>query len=325
MAAKAKVKLDRAAKRSELKKGIKRYGDLFPFYIPAIVFALIFSYMPMVGLVMAFKENPNLLGASSAVQGIIEADWVGFENFKTIFNNPKFLSSLKNTLYISILKITLVFPLPIWLAIMVSEMKTRPMKRSLQIVMYIPYFLSWVTIAGIFVSVLALKTGVVNNILEALGHERYQFMNNNESFVKLLLLTNAWKDVGWSATTYIAAITALDPALNEAARIDGATKWQQIRYVTLPGIMPTIASMLIIRVGSIMDAGFTQVYVFFSPFVEDSGNILGMYTWRLINESGMIPQYAMSTTVGLFNSTVAMILVLSTNFILKKFFNRSIW
>ena len=321
----AKVKLNRMERKLRFKSDMKRYGNLFPFYIPAVVFALVFSYMPMLGLVMAFKENPNLLGSSSAIAGILEADWVGLQNFKMIFSNPKFLSALSNTLIISFLKIVLIFPLPIVLAIIINEMRSLPLKRSLQVVMYIPYFLSWATIAGVFVSILATETGVVNNIIAALGHERYQFLNNNDFFRGLLLLSSSWKDIGWSAVTYIAAITALDPALNEAARIDGATKFQQIRYVTIPGIMPTIASMFIMRVGYIMDAGFEQVFVFYSPFVEGKGNILGMYTWRLINDSGLVPQYALSTAVGFFNSFVALTLVVSMNFVLKRFFNKSIW
>ena len=321
----ANVKLDKTQKRLRFKSDIKRYGNLFPFYIPAVLFALIFSYMPMLGLVMAFKENPNLLGSSSAIAGILEAKWVGFENFETIFANPKFLSALSNTLIISFLKIVILFPIPIVMAIIISEMRSRPLKRSLQVVMYIPYFLSWATIAGIFVSILATETGVVNNVIAALGHERYQFLNNNDFFRGLMLLSSGWKDLGWSAVTYIAAITALDPTLNEAARIDGATKFQQIRYVTLPGILPTVASMFILRVGYIMDAGFEQVFVFYSPFVEDKGDILGMYTWRLINDSGLIPQYALSTAVGFFNSFVALTLVVGMNFVLKHFFNKSIW
>ena len=321
----ANVKLDKTQKRLRFKSDIKRYGNLFPFYIPAVLFALIFSYMPMLGLVMAFKENPNLLGSSSAIAGILEAKWVGFENFETIFANPKFLSALSNTLIISFLKIVILFPIPIVMAIIISEMRSRPLKRSLQVVMYIPYFLSWATIAGVFVSILATETGVVNNVIAALGHERYQFLNNNDFFRGLRLLSSGWTDLGWSAVTYIAAITALDPTLNEAARIDGATKFQQIRYVTLPGILPTVASMFILRVGYIMDAGFEQVFVFYSPFVEDKGDILGMYTWRLINDSGLIPQYALSTAVGFFNSFVALTLVVSMNFVLKHFFNKSIW
>lgn len=320
-----RVKVKQKEKWLNFRNDMKRYGDLFLFYIPAVVFALLFSYLPMMGLVMAFKENPNLLGGSSAIQGIIDAKWVGFEHFRTIFGNPKFLGALANTLIISVLKIVIIFPLPIILAIIISEMRSRLLKRGLQFVMYLPYFLSWATIAGIFVSMLATETGVVNNLLAALGHERFQFLNNNDFFRNLLVLSQGWKDLGWSAVTYIAAITALDPALNEAAKIDGATKWQQIRYITLPGIMSTVASMFILRVGYIMDAGFEQVFVFYSPFVEGKGNILGMYTWRLINESGLVPQYALSTAVGFFNSFVALILVVGMNFVLKRLFNKSIW
>lgn len=318
-------KASRELRRRNTINNFKRYGNLFPFYIPAVIFALIFSYLPMAGLVMAFKENPNLLGGDSAIQGILDAAWVGFQQFETIMNNPEFLSALKNTLIISFLKIAVLFPLPVAMAILISEMRTRPLKRWLQIVMFLPYLLSWATVAGIFASILGTQTGVINNLLEALGHERHQFLNNNDFFRGLLLLTSGWKDLGWSAVTYIAAITALDTNLNDAARIDGATKWQQIWHITLPSIMPTIASMFILRVGYVMDAGFEQVFVFYSPFVEENGNILGMYTWRLINESSLIPQYSLSTAVGFFNSAVALVLVITMNSILKRYFNRSIW
>lgn len=304
---------------------MKRYGSLFPFFIPAVIFAVIFSYIPMAGLVMAFKENPNLLGASTAIEGIVEAGWVGLENFKKIFANPDFLSAFVNTLIISSLKILLVFPLPIALAIVINEMKGRVLKKWLQIVMYLPYFLSWATIAGIFVAMLNQQTGVVNNLLELLGHERVDFLTSNDTFRGLMVGSTAWKDLGWSSITYLATISALDPCLNEAAKIDGANKFQQIFYVTLPGIMPTIAVMFILRIGYIMDAGFEQVFVFYSPFVQQSGDILGMYTYRLITQSSFIPQYALSTAIGLFNSVVALILVLGGNAISKKLFQRGIW
>lgn len=304
---------------------LKRYGSLFPFFIPAAVFALIFAYTPMAGLVMAFKENPNLLGAETAIEGIKEAKWVAFDNFKKIFANPNFLSAFFNTLIISSLKILLVFPLPIVLAIVINEMRSRFLKRWLQIAMYLPYFLSWATIAGIFVAMLNRQTGVVNNLLELLGHERIDFLTSNDTFRGLMVGSTAWKDLGWSSITYLAAIASLDPGLSEAARIDGASKFQQIVYVTLPGMMPTIAVMFILRIGYIMDAGFEQVFVFYSPFVQQNGDILGMYTYRLITQSSFIPQYALSTAIGLFNSVVALILVLGGNAISKKLFQRGIW
>lgn len=304
---------------------LKRNGNLFIFYIPAVVFAILFAYIPMAGLVMAFKENPNLFGSSSAVAGILEANWVGLKNFKTIFSNPQVLNALRNTLIISAMKILIVFPIPIALAILISEMKGKIVKKSLQLTMYLPYFLSWATIGGIFIAILNKETGLVNNILEWLGHERVSFVTSNSTFRSVIVSTTAWKDIGWSTITYLAAITALDRNQLEAAKIDGATKWQQIKYITLPGIMPVVAVMFILRIGFIMDAGFEQVFVFYSPFVQQTGDILGTYTYRLIRQSALIPQYALSTAVGFFNSIVALILVVGGNFVSKKFFNKGIW
>ncbi|WP_313133694.1 ABC transporter permease [Anaerocolumna sp.] len=304
---------------------LKRNGNLFIFYIPAVVFAILFYYTPMLGLVMAFKENPNLFGSSSALAGILEANWVGLKNFKTIFSNPQVLNALRNTLIISTMKIIIVFPIPIVLAILISEMKGKIVKKSLQLTMYLPYFLSWATIGGIFIAILNKETGLVNNILEWLGHERFNFITSNVSFRSVIVSTTAWKDIGWSTITYLAAITALDRNQLEAAKIDGASKWQQIKYITLPGIMPVVAVMFILRIGFLMDAGFEQVFVFYSPFVQESGDILGTYTYRLIRQSALIPQYALSTAVGFFNSMVALILVVGGNFVSKKFFNKGIW
>lgn len=311
--------------KTSLKKQMKQYGSLFIFYIPAAIFAITFAYIPMAGLVMAFKENPNLFGSTSAIQGILDAGWVGLENFKKIFSNPDVINALCNTLIISLMKIVIVFPMPIILAVVINEMKGKVVKKSLQITMYIPYFLSWATIGGIFIALLNKDTGLVNNILEFFGHERIPFVTSNETFRSVLVTTTAWKDIGWSAVTYIAAITALDRNQVEAAKIDGATKWQQIRHITIPGIMPVIAVMLILRIGSVMDAGFEQVYIFYSPYVQEAGDILGTYTYRLVREAALIPQYALSTAVGFFNSFVALFLVLGGNFISKKFFDRGLW
>lgn len=311
--------------KTSKKKVSRQNTGLFVFYIPAVVFALIFSYVPMAGLVMAFKENPNLMGSASAIQGILDAKWVGVENFIKIFSKQEVLNALRNTLIISTLKIVIVFPMPIALAILINEMKGRIVKKSLQISMYLPYFLSWATIGGIFIALLNKDTGLVNNFLNMFGHERIPFVTSNDTFRSVLVTTTAWKDIGWSTITYIAAITALDRNQIEAARIDGASKWQQIRYVTLPGIMPVVAVMLILRIGSIMNAGFEQVFVFYSPYVQQSGDILGTYTYRLIREAALIPQYSLSTAVDFFNSIISLILVVTGNFISKKCFNRSIW
>jgi putative aldouronate transport system permease protein len=308
-----------------LRTQFKNKGNLFIFYIPAVVFSILFSYIPMMGLIMAFKENPNLFGSSSAVAGILDAGWVGLDNFKKIFSQPEVISALRNTLIISIQKIVIVFPIPIVLAILINELKGKVVKKSLEITMYLPYFLSWATIGGIFIAILNKETGLVNNLLHWLGHERIAFVTSNSTFRSVMVSTTAWKDIGWSTITYIAAITALDRNQIEAAKIDGASKWQQIKYITLPGIMPVVAVMLILRIGGIMNAGFEQIFVFYSPFIQESGDILGTYTYRLIRQSALIPQYAISTAVDFFNSVVALMLVVGGNFVSKKFFNKGIW
>lgn len=318
-------KIAKAKNKRSFSKDMKQYGSLFVFYLPAVIFAILFSYIPMLGLIMAFKENPNLFGSSSAVKGILEASWVGIENFRKIFSQPQVINALKNTLIISALKIVILFPIPVVLAILINEMKGKVVRKSLEITMYLPYFLSWATIGGIFIAILNKETGVVNNFLSWLGHNRIDFVTSNDMFRGVMVTTSGWKDIGWSTITYMAAITALDRNQVEAAKIDGASKWQQIRYVTLPGIMPVIAVMLILRIGGIMNAGFEQVFVFYSPFIQETGDILGTYTYRLIRQSSLIPQYALSTAVGFFNSVVALILVVSGNFISKKFFHRGIW
>lgn len=303
-------------------KQMKQYGNLFLFYIPAIVLVVIFSYIPMAGIIMAFKKNPNLLGSSSAIQGILDADWIGFKNFEKIFTDPDIISALRNTLIISMQKIVILFPIPIVMAICINEMRGKIVKKSLQAVMYIPHFLSWITVSGIFITLLSYDTGIVNNLMQFFGFDRIPFVTSNDTFRGVLVVSAAWAYLGWNTIVYVSAITALDRDLIEAAKIDGASKWQQIIHVTLPGILPTIAVMFILRIGGIMDAGYDQVLAMYSPYIKESGDILGTYTFRLVKEAGLLPQYALSTAVGLFNSVVGLVLVLSGNFISRRLFKR---
>lgn len=295
------------------------------FFIPSAAFVIIFKYLPMAGLIMAFKENPNMLAASSPVQAILKADWVGLQNFKDMFSDPEIIQALKNTLIISIQKIVLVFPIPIALAVLINELRGHVIKKSLEFTMYIPHFLSWVTVGGIFGAILSENTGLVNNILEFFGHQRIAFVSNKDTIRGVLVISHAWKNIGYSSIVYMSAILALDTNQFEAAKIDGATKWQQIRYITLPGIMPTIAVMFVMRVGSLMEAGFEQIYVMYSAYTKETIDILGTFTYRLIRDSGLRPQYALSTAVGLFNGVIALVLVLSSNYLSKKFLKSGLW
>lgn len=318
-------KSNREIIRATRKKNLKKYAPLYFFFIPSMIFVLIFKYLPMTGLVMAFKENPNMLRADNPIQAILDADWVGLANFKEMFSEPEIIQAIKNTLEISVLKIILVFPIPIALAILINELRGKRVKNTLQFTMYIPHFLSWVTVGGIFGAILSQNTGLVNNILEFFGHERLAFVSNKDTIRGVLVTTHAWKNIGYSSMTYMAAILALDTNQFEAAKIDGATKWQQIVHVTLPGILPTIAVMFVLRVGSLMEAGFEQIYVMYSAFTKEEIDILGTYTYRLIRESGLRPEYALSTAVGLFNGLIAVVLVLSSNWFSKKFLKSGLW
>ena len=273
----------------------------------------------MAGLQIAFQKYNMFNPAKSK--------WICLDNFKFVFGMSDFGIALKNTLILNGLDLLFGFPVPIILAILLNEMRTPMLKKFSQTMLYLPHFLSWVIIGGMVLQIFAPTSGVINSTLLRWGwiSENIPFLTDGPTWTFTYVLVGVWQSMGWGTILYLAAITGLDMNLFEAARIDGATKWQQIRYVTLPGILPTVASMFILRVGYIMDAGFEQVFVFYSPFVEGKGNILGMYTWRLINDSGLVPQYALSTAVGFFNSVVALILVVSMNFILKRFFNKSIW
>jgi putative aldouronate transport system permease protein len=310
--------------KTALKSQFRNYKNLFPFYIPAIFFALIFSYLPMMGLIMAFKDNPNLIRYDSAIEGIIKAPFNQLENFKYIFSKPDFLFALKNTLIISFLKIAITFPLPIILSILLTEVRGKKMVKTLEIVMYLPYFLSWVIVDNIFITLFSPSVGLVNNILSTLGFEKVSFVTSNDYFRGTVVFLSAWKDIGWSTLTYIAAIMTIDPALSEAAEIDGASKMQRIMFIIIPGIAATIAVLFILRIGYVMDAGFEQIYILYTPFVQETGDILGTYSFRLIRNS-LIPQYSISSAIGMFNSMVALVLVLGGNFLSRKLFHRGIW
>lgn len=319
------LKSNRELIKATRKKNLRKYAPLYFFFIPSMLFVLIFKYFPMVGLVLAFKENPNMLRTDNPLKTILEADWVGLANFKELFSNPEIVRAIINTLEISLLKLVIVFPIPIALAILINELRGKRVKESLQFTMYIPHFLSWVTVGGIFGAILAQNTGLVNNILEFFGHERLAFVSNKDTVRGVLVTTHAWKNIGYSSMTYMAAILALDTNQFEAAKIDGATKWQQILHVTIPGIIPTVAVMFVLRVGGLMEAGFEQIYVMYSAYTKETIDILGTYTYRLIRESGLRPQYALSTAVGLFNGIIAVTLVLTSNWFSKKFLKSGLW
>ena len=299
----------------------KKCWDLLIFAVPAIIIALIFTYTPMVGLIMAFKKNIDFSSYANPFIAMFAADGAGFEQFGVLFANDNFLSALRNTLVISVLKIVIVFPIPIFLAILVTEIKHRKVQNVVQSISYLPHFLSWAIVSTIFISILRIDEGSLNLIFKLFGFGQVDISNPNH-FRGVIIWTTAWKDVGWSMVTYIAAISAIDQSQYEAARMDGANKFQEIIHITLPSMASTIAVLLIMRIGYIMDAGFEQVQQVITPTAEPTGQIIGtlIYQTTIKNATG----YEFSTAAGLFNSVISLILILAGNKFSKKFFNRGI-
>ena len=307
--------------KNTFKSKLKKHRSLIPFVIPAVLFALVFSYLPMTGILIAFKDNPNF-GRYSVFEAFNRAEWT-LDNFKILFSDPEILRYIKNTLIISVMKIVLLFPLPVVLAVMVSEIRNKHFSKLVQGLVFLPHFFSWVVIVGIFNNIFGLY-GPVNNLSVALVGEPIYYMGEPGWFRWLVVILSGWKEIGYSSIVYIAAITAIDPALYEAAKMDGATKMQQIWHITIPSIMPTIIVMLIIRVGYLMDAGFEQVYAMINSLTSETGEIIGTYVYRLGLGAGS-RDYGLSTAVGLFNGVIALLLILGANRISKKRMGTGIW
>ena len=299
---------------------IKRNYDLYYLLIPALVFVFIFNYLPLVGIGMAFVDY-NIMAGNNPIQAIFVSDFVGLQHFINLFNNPDVIQVIINTLRISILKIIIIFPLPIILALLLNEVRLILYKRVLQTVLYLPRFLSWAVVSGIFTTLLS-STGAVNIAIQGMGGETIMFLIDRFWWQFTVIFTDAWKEVGWGSIIYLAAITSVDPSLYEAAMLDGAGRFKQTIYITLPSIMPTIVLLLILRVSGIMEAGFEQIFILINPVVRDVGEIIGIYVWRM--GLGRL-NFSMGSAFGLINSVIAFSLVISCNGFAKKFMGRSIW
>ena len=301
-------------KRIAFKNYWKLNKELYFWMIPGLVFLIIFKYIPMFGIVISFQDY-------NIFKGVSGSEWVGFANFAKLFNSPDFYKVFTNTLIISFMKIFLLFPLPILVALVLNEIKNMLFKRTVQTIIYMPHFLSWVIVSGLFVTILS-SNGMVNKVMEMFGLEPISFMMNSKYFRGVLIFTAGWKEFGWNTIIYLAAIASVDPMLYEAAKIDGAGRIKQIIHITIPSITSTIALLFILKLGHVLEAGFTQVLVMYNPVVYDVADIIETYVYRM-GISKM--EYSFSTAVGLFKSVVGFILVISGNMLSKKFFNKSIW
>ncbi len=297
--------------------GYRKHCELLLMFVPVIVYFVIFKYIPMGGIAIAFKNY-------KISQGIFGSAWCGMDNFRKVFATPTFARAVWNTLTISGLKLLFGFPAPILLALMLNEVTHVRFKKTVQTVSYLPHFLSWVVLAGLFQQLLSPNNGAVNAILhDVFGlEESIYFLGNNQYFRGTLIVTDIWKNVGWSSILYLATIAGIDPALYEAATVDGATRWQCTRYITIPSLVSTIVVMLILNVGSVMDAGFDQVFNLYNSAVYKTGDIIDTYVYRY-GLGDM--KYAQATAVGLFKNIVAFVLVAGTNLIARRISGEGIW
>lgn len=289
---------------------VVKHKYLYLMVLPVVLFFLIFAYVPMYGVVLAFKDFNYMLG-------IMDSPWNNFQNFRDVLSDPNFKHALNNTILISFGRLIIEFPIPILLAILLNEMRFGRLKRIFQTVFTFPHFISWVVLSGIITNILN-DQGVLNQILLLFGFEKNTILLHNGSFLGLLFTSNIWKEAGWSSIIYLAAIAGINPELYEAANIDGANRYQQMKAITWPVLRNTAAIMLILAVGHIMNGGFDQIFNLYNPAVYERADILDTFVYRsaFIDSTG----FGYSTTVGLLKSAINCLLLFGANFVVKRIF-----
>ena len=290
------------------KKNWQKDWQIHLMILPGLLFILIFKYMPLGGITIAFKEF--LPG-----KGIWGSPWVGLENFEYMLALPDTKRVMWNTLFIAAAKILINFPVPIIISILLNEVKNHRFKRSVQTIIYLPYFISWVILAGIIQDLFA-KEGLINQFLGIFGAEPVFFLGNKYAFLGVLIGTDVWKNFGYNTVVYLAAITGIDETLYEAAKIDGANRFQQIWNVTLPGIAPIVVLMMILNLGNVLNAGFEQIFNLYNPLVYETADIIDTFVYRI---SLVEANYSLGTAVGLLKSVVSFILIVTSYKIANKY------
>ncbi|MFD0868332.1 sn-glycerol-3-phosphate transport system permease protein ugpA [Chlamydia abortus] len=282
--------------------------------LPGIVLLILFSVVPMFGVTIAFQNfKPNL--------GFWRSEWVGLDNFRYLFELPDSRKIFFNTIYIAVLKIVANLAVPVLFALLLNEVRTVLFKRSVQTIVYLPHFLSWVILAGIITDLLSMD-GLINQLLAVFGMEPIMFMASNNWFPGIVVASDVWKEFGFGTIVYLAALTGISPALYEAAAIDGASRLQQLRYITLPSLKPTIILLATLSLGNVLNAGFDQIFNLYNPLVYDSGDIIDTYVYR----AGLLQvQYGLATAVGLLKSVISFVLIILSYVLASKFANYRIF
>lgn len=297
-----------------MKKRLKREIPFHLMLLLPMLFLAVFSFAPLFGILMAFQDY-------IPAKGILQSRWVCLENFDFIFSLPSTRQIFANTIIISLGKLAAGIIVPVFFALLLNEIRVIAFKRTVQTIVYLPHFLSWVVLANVVSSILGFD-GPVNSLIQSMGHDPILFLGSNVWFRPVIILSDCWKEFGYGSIIYLSALTSIDPGLYESASLDGASRLQKIFYITLPMLVPTIVLMMALNLGNILNAGFDQIFNLYNPLVYETGDIIDTYVYRI----GLIDmQYSLATAVGLIKSVIGFVLIMSTNLVSRKLVSRSIF
>lgn len=299
-----------------LSKRIVKNRELYILMIPVVIYFLLFHYKPMLGLIIAFQDfKPRL--------GYFESPWVGLQHFVNFFTGPYFASRMWNTLKISLSTLVIGFPAPILFALLMNELRGKLFPRVVQTVTYLPHFISMVVVCAM-IKEFTESGGFINVIATQFGYDGRSMLTVSELFIPIYVISNVWQGIGWGSIVYLAALTGIDMQLYEAARIDGAGRWKQTLHVTIPGILPTIVTMFIMRCGQIMSVGHEKILLLMNETTQETADVISTFVYRMVFVNTN-PQYSYSAAVGLFNSVANFVLVIIANTVSRKLSNTSLW
>lgn len=299
---------------TRLRKDLRVNKSVYIMFLPVLIYYIIFHYKPMYGAIIAFKDY-------TPIKGIMGSEWIGFKHFIDFFSSFYFRRVLRNTLVISFSTLLFGFPAPIILALLINELKSKVFSRTVQTITYMPHFISMVVICGM-IRTFTIDSGIINDIIAFFGGERVTLLGQPKLFVPVYVLSGIWQEVGWGSIIYLAAMAGIDQELYEAAKIDGAGRWKQTLYVTLPGIAPTIVILLILRMGSLLNVGFEKIILLYSPATYETADVISSFVYR----KGLQEfNWSFSSAVGLFNQVINFILLISANWFSRKVNESSLW
>jgi putative aldouronate transport system permease protein len=305
---------EKKTKSALMKELLKNY-DLYLLLIPGILFFFIFCYIPMFGLIVAFKDY-------NIFKGVFASDWAGLKHLKDMLTIPDFYRIVRNTLMLNVLGLIVGFPAPILLALMLNEIRAKYFKRISQSLLYLPHFMSWIIMGGIIYNLLSPKYGIINSVMRAMGMEEVYFMIEEIWWVIVYTLSSVWAGAGWGTIIYLASMTTIDPSLYEAAVMDGAGRWRKIIHITIPGIMPTVIILLILNIGHMVSIGYEHPFALQNPVVMNISEVISTYIYSAGIKQGL---FGLTTAIGMSQAVINLILVLGANYFAKRLGNEGLW